>query len=109
MNGTQLVKKFRKMPWKHWLKRHYPVLVPYLMARAATKKAFAKYGVTGEWPIILFERGVWYGTDEMFELAGRDAERYIKKLGASFLTKICLSGYKKAKQEINLLLKKSKS
>ncbi|MBI5222055.1 MAG: hypothetical protein HY980_00980 [Candidatus Magasanikbacteria bacterium] len=109
MNSTALIQKFRKMPWEHWLKRRYPVLVPYLMARGAAKQAFARCGVKGEWPIILFERGVWYGTDEMFESAGNYAEKYLKKLGANFLTKICSLGYKKATREINRMLKDVKT
>jgi len=109
MQEEELIKKFRQMPWRPWLKRQFPVLVGYLMIANGTKKAFAKQGIKGEWPIILFERGVWYENENVLKLAGQEAEKYVKKLGTKYLVKVCLSGYKKALREVNKMSKDKKT
>ena len=109
MNNKALIQKFRKMPWEPWLKRRFPVLVAYLMITNASRQAFAKQKIKGEWPIVLFERGMWYSTAEMFDLAGKEAGKYVKKLGTAFLVKTCLHGYREATREIAKMLKDKKT
>lgn len=91
-----MIEKFIKMPWQPWLKRRFPVLVAYLMIKNASKEAFAKQDVKGEMSIVLFERSMWYSTEEAFKKGGDEAEKYIKKHGMNFFVDICYNGYKNA-------------
>lgn len=105
----KIVKKFQTMPWEVWLKRQFPVLVAYLMIKNATKAAFAKQGIKGQWPIVLFEDKIWYGNKKMFSLAGREAKKYLRKTDAHFLVKICERGYKLALAEIEKINRDNKT
>ncbi|KKQ27700.1 MAG: putative phosphoenolpyruvate synthase [Candidatus Magasanikbacteria bacterium GW2011_GWC2_37_14] len=109
MREEELIKKFKKMPWRPWLKRYFPVLVAYSMVKGGLEKSFAKQGIKGEMPFVLFEKNMWYGTPEMFKQGGLEAEKYIKKLGMRFLVMICLNAYKKALREVDKMVKDKKS
>ncbi|MFA7653989.1 MAG: PEP-utilizing enzyme [Candidatus Magasanikbacteria bacterium] len=104
-----LIEKFRALSWDVWLTRQFSVLVPYLMAQSATKKAFVRQGINGHWPIILFEDGVWYSNDQMFSLAGKEAKKYLQRINTRYLVKVCELGYKRALKEVEKINKDIKA
>jgi len=100
MDRKKLIQKFKFKNWEVWLHRRFSPFVTYLMMAHATPTAFKEQGVDGQWPIALYDTDDWYGNDEMFKLAGLEAEKYLKKIDIFALTKQCENILKKGREEI---------
>lgn len=89
MERDVLIQKFKEMPWEVWLHRRFPPFVTYLMMKHATPASFLKQGLSGQFPIALYDTDDWYGTPDMFTLAGAEAEKYLKQKDIFALTRQC--------------------
>lgn len=104
MNQNEIIKLFQSKHWDLWLKRNFPVIIPYLMISGGTRQMFSKYGIAGEFPIILYADGAWRSNAEMFELGGQEAEKYLKQTDARYTTNLCLQAYEKTLNLVDKLL-----
>ncbi len=104
MNDKEIIKLFQEKHWDLWLKRNFPVLIPYLMITGATHRMFVKGGIEGEFPIVLYSAGAWRSNNEMFDLAGSEAGKYLKKTNAKHTNDLCLRAYKDTLKLVKNLL-----
>jgi phosphohistidine swiveling domain-containing protein len=107
MDANALIKKFKAMPWEVWLHRRFPPFVTYLMMKHATPASFALQGLKGQFPISLYDTDDWYGTPEMFSLAGAEAEQYFKQKDIFTLVAQCEAILARARKEIPKLCESS--
>ena len=91
--------------WEIWLKRDFPIFVPYQMVMGATKKAFSSQKINGDYPFLLFQNGAWYECKKMHKQGDQQAQKYFRHTNISIATKKCEMLYKRAKNTINQLLK----
>src|SRR3989338_1081689 len=105
MNKQEIINQFKQMPWAPWLHRRFSPFVTYLMMKYATPAGFKTQGINGQFPIALYDTDDWYGTEEMFRLAGEEAERYLKETNIFILTKQCEDALLYGRKALPLLYK----
>ncbi|MES2014226.1 MAG: PEP-utilizing enzyme [Patescibacteria group bacterium] len=103
MKTDALIQKFKSMQWEIWLHRRFPPFVTYLMMKYATPKGFQSEGIEGHYPISLYDTDDWYSTPEVFALAAKEAERYLKEKDIFVLTAQCEKILERGRREIPLL------
>lgn len=95
------------MPWEVWLHRRFPPFVTYLMMKHGTPRAFKAQGLIGQFPFALYDTDDWYGTPEMFRVAGAEAEQFFKQKNIFVLTKQCEDVLQQGRRELPLLAESS--
>lgn len=89
--------------WEPWLERPCGAFVLSLMARG-TRRAIIqkKLGVSMEWRAFVCERGKWYISHEVAELAKKDIARAFARNGRTIfdITRACEKFYREKKKRI---------
>jgi len=73
------------------------------MMEAGTPKGFQRIGLDGQFPIALYDTDDWYETEEMFLLAGKEAEKFLKQKDIFELTALCEMYLNRGRKEIPVM------
>ncbi|MBI3032602.1 hypothetical protein HYY69_03945 [Candidatus Woesearchaeota archaeon] len=105
MKKNQIIKKVTSLRWDFWLERRFdsPYVV-YLFLEAATRAAFTKIDIKGEYPSVIYEKNIWFTNEGMRKEAGKIAEQFLKRKNISNIVKECELNYKKSKKEFKKII-----
>jgi phosphoenolpyruvate synthase/pyruvate phosphate dikinase len=109
MGNDKLIAKVKEMHWEIWLHRRFPPFVTYLMMKHATPSGFEKQGLDGQFPFALYDTDDWYGTPEMFSVAGAEAEKFFKQKSIFLLTQQCEDVLARGRRELPKLCESTES
>ncbi|MCX6706822.1 MAG: PEP-utilizing enzyme [Candidatus Woesearchaeota archaeon] len=105
MNIKQKIQSFR---WKKWMQRPFGPFMISLFKDGITKRDFKKIGAPNvECRAILFQKGYFYDSEDVWDPMVEDLERFLKKRSIFDVTRALEKFYKSGKKRmINLSKKK---
>lgn len=104
----ELKKRVLQFKWEFWADRPFGAFMLSIFKYGNTRKYHQQVGVNAEWPAMLFQRGAFYRTDEVWDIYARELEVYLRKGGTVFgVVRSCEKYGNGAREQVKALLKSS--
>lgn len=105
MTHGQIKKKILSYKWEPWLERPFGAFFISFFSPSLTREVMRKTGVNAEYPVFLFERGMWHRSKQAEIPFLNDLSRYLKSGGSTRdIVKSCQKFYQSKKRRIQKLL-----
>lgn len=105
MSPEKIKEKVLKYKWKPWLERPFGAFFMSFFKGGLTRETMEKTGADAEYPVFLFERGMWYRSMEAEEPFVKEIKKYLAAGGSvRKISKSCENFYKTKKKKIKRLL-----
>ncbi|OHA17684.1 MAG: hypothetical protein A2664_03645 [Candidatus Taylorbacteria bacterium RIFCSPHIGHO2_01_FULL_46_22b] len=77
MTPEEIKKKILEYKWEHWADRPFGAFMLSQFRGGSRREGMQKFGVGAEWPAMLFQKGVWYRSEEIWDLFVVELQRYL--------------------------------
>ncbi len=106
MIPEQIKQKVLGYKWEFWFDRPFGAFSMSLFKKGVTREYIKIIGVDAEWPAIIFQNGVWYKSNEVWDIFEKDLQKYLDKGGDVFsVVKKCEDYLDFGKNEIDRISK----
>ncbi|TRZ54342.1 hypothetical protein D4Q76_02515 [archaeon] len=106
MTPNEIKKKVLKYKWEWWAERPFRAFIMSLFQDGQKKEYLKKIGVNAEWPALLFQKGAFYKSEDVWNKFAVRLKKYLNQSGSVYkISKSCELYGADSKKEIESMKK----
>jgi phosphohistidine swiveling domain-containing protein len=107
MTPEQIKQKVLEYRWEFWFDRPFGAFLMSFWKWGQSREGMQRVGVDVEWPAILFQNGVWYRSEEIWEIFEKQLKTYLDNGGTVADVVRCCEDYMEVGREKIIELSRS--
>ncbi|TSC60970.1 MAG: pyruvate, water dikinase [Parcubacteria group bacterium Gr01-1014_107] len=84
MTSEQIKDRVLQYKWEHWADRPFGAFILSFFKEGQTRAYIKKTGVDAEWPALLYQKGAYYKSEEVWDIFAEQVEAYLNQGGNVF-------------------------